>query len=298
MRSINRIRKLLRHFYDSYRCVWELRQIHSELRVSNSIAAKHLFYSKIQNDPRYKNPAHLIHYERQVFSQNGEDGMLAEIFKRIGVKSKVFVECGVGDGLENNTAFLLFQGWRGYWIDGDANFANEIRQRFQKPLSDERLKLHQSFITVENIAEIFSTLKVPHEFDCLSLDIDRNTYHIWKALACFRPRVVVIEYNASFAPDVEWVVNYDPVRCWNGSMYFGASLKSLQILGEEMGYFLVGCDFAGANAFFIRGAEQKGLFAGPFTSEHHYEPPKYWMVRRDGHPRCFDDSNDAFVSLS
>jgi hypothetical protein len=57
-----------------------------------------------------------------------------------------------------------------------------------------------------------------------------------------------------------------------------------------MGYVLVGCDFNGVNAFFVRDTEQQDLFVGPFTAERHYEPPRVWMLRREGAPRCFDDA--------
>ena len=268
----------------------ELRSIHEALQTSNAIAINQFFHSTVRGSVRYENPANLIHYERQVFSQNGEDGIIAEIFKRIGTKSKIFVEFGVGDGLENNTAFLLSQGWQGYWIEGDARYVEAIGQQFRKPLTGQRLKLLHSFITAENIVGLFSTLNVPEAFDFLSVDIDRNTYHVWKALAQFKPRVVAIEYNSHFPPDTEWVADYDPVRLWNGSMYFGGSLKSLEILGREMGYVLVGCDFNGVNAFFVRDTEQQDLFVGPFTAERHYEPPRVWMLRREGAPRCFDDA--------
>jgi hypothetical protein len=292
------MKKWLRQIYRQLPIVGELRQIRAALenlsatlQTSNSIAANYFFHTTVLRSGKYSDPANLLQYERQVFSQNGEDGIIAEIFRRIGTKSKVFVECGVGDGLENNTAFLLFQGWQGYWIEGNAICVDSIRQRFRKPLSRQQLKLLHSFVTAENIDELFSTVKVPEALDFVSLDIDRNTYHVWKALARFKPRVVAIEYNASFPPDVEWVVDYDPAGRWNLSMHFGASLKSLEVLGREMGYVLVGCDFTGMNAFFIRDTERKDLFVAPFTSEHHYEPPRYWMCRREGHPPCFDDSD-------
>jgi hypothetical protein len=34
----------------------------------------------------------------QVYSQNNEDGIIAEIFRRIGTENRTFVEFGVGDG--------------------------------------------------------------------------------------------------------------------------------------------------------------------------------------------------------
>ena len=40
-------------------------------------------------------------------SQNEEDGILAEVFRRIGIISKTFFEFGVGNGLQNNTLHFL-----------------------------------------------------------------------------------------------------------------------------------------------------------------------------------------------
>ena len=56
----------------------------------------------------------------KVFSQNQEDGMVAEVFRRIGTTSRRFIEFGVQDGLECNSTFLLMRGWRGAWIEGSA----------------------------------------------------------------------------------------------------------------------------------------------------------------------------------
>ena len=110
--------------------------------------------------------------------------------------------------------------------------------------------------------------------DLLSIDVDRNTYYIWRALRERRPRVVVVEYNATFPPSDEWVVAYDPAKGWNSSSYFGASLKSYELLGRELGYTLVGCGLAGTNAFFVRSDLVTDRFEPPFTAEHHYEPPQ------------------------
>jgi hypothetical protein len=268
--------------------VKELLKIHEFLPTANLIQINRFFREELAT-ARYKDPRKLNHYEHQVFSQNGEDGIIAEIFRRIGVKSRFFVELGVGNGLENNTAFLLFQGWAGRWIDGSPMVAQEIQSRFREPLSTGSLKFLNSFITTENVENLFHQLDVPVEFDLLSLDIDRNTYHVWKALGRFHPRVVVMEYNAVIPSQTEWVVRYEPDRAWNNSAYYGASLKACERLGAEFGYALVGCDFSGNNAFFVKQTECLDLFADPFTSENHYEPPRYWAARRDAHSRCFDD---------
>ena len=287
----------LKHLYQRLPIIRELRNIQQAtgalqqaVSINNFVQIQSFFRSELLRNARYKDARKLNHYERQVFSQNGEDGILAEIFRRIGMRSRFFVEAGVGDGLENNSTYLLTQGWRGWWVEGDAAATSKIRSQFKRPLATGDLKLTETFVTAENIELLLSQLSVPTEFDLLSLDIDRNTYHILKSLRKYRPRVMAVEYNATFPPDVAWIAEYDSNRSWNYTAYFGASLKAYEQLGKSLGYALVGCDFSGTNAFFVRSDEPLDVFADPFTAENHYEPPRYWSVRREAHPRCFDDA--------
>jgi hypothetical protein len=137
---------------------------------------------------------------------------------------------------------------------------------------------------------LFEGLGVPRYFDLLSLDIDQNTFYIWEALHEFKPRVVVVEYNASIPPDIDWKVQYVAKGAWDGTHNFGASLKAFEKLGTQLGYSLVGCDFLGVNAFFVRDDLVADKFAGPFTAENHYEPPRFQCYsHRQGHPRAIMD---------
>jgi len=248
-----------------------------------------IFIQGLVRSGRYQDPKRLIHYENQCYSRHGQDGIISEIFNRIGSKDRTFVEIGSGNGLENNTAYLLLKGWSGTWFDGgDANITDS-RKHFSKAIQANSLKVEKALFTKENAAAILSANGVPLEFDLLSLDIDRNTYHVWHALAQYRPRVAVIEYNASILPGDEWVIEYHPDKSWNSTTTFGASLKSLEILGNQMGYDLVGCDLVGVDAFFVRKDLSKDLFSRPYTAENHYEPPRFYLLKRNGHPAGFSD---------
>jgi len=238
---------------------------------------------------KYKDDKRLTKFGYKVFSQNDDDGIIAEILKRISIKKGYFVEFGVSDGLENNTLNLLIKGWKGAWIEGGKENHEKIKEKFKKPMEDGRLKVKNSFITAENILNLFEELEVPREFELLSIDIDGNDYWIWKILSDYRPKIVIIEYNATFRPDTEWVMKYDPDFIWKGTNYFGASLKSLEILGKDKGYNLVGCNFTGANAFFVREELTENKFCSPFTAENHYEPPRYYMNFCGGHKKDFGD---------
>jgi hypothetical protein len=240
------------------------------------------------SDLRYKDPRRLLIHGAQNWSQNYEDGMIAEIFRRVPPHTKSFLEIGVGDGSENNTTALLSQDWKGWWIDGgNANCASIQTRLTKMPSLAARLTLGQALVSPANIQNLLNNLKVPNEVDLFSLDIDLDTYHIWAALPDFKPRVVVIEYNAALGPSQSWIHPYETNRMWDGTQAFGASLKAFEHLGRKFGYSLVGCDITGINAFFIRDDLIGDHFTPPFTAENHFEPPRYHLWYRWGHPSTF-----------
>lgn len=241
------------------------------------------------NNPKYQNSKKLNKYEYQVFSQNGEDGIIAEIFKRIGETNKFFVEFGVEDGFENNTLNLLVKGWSGLWMEGSSKHTENVKQKFSGLIEKKKLKVQNAFITSENIESLLKSTNVPKDLDLLSIDIDGNDYWVWEAIKNHDPRVVVIEYNSLFRPDTKWVMKYNSEHIWNQTCYAGASLKSLELLGAKKGYKLVACDFLGVNSFFVREDLVKDKFLSPFTAEEHYEPPRYHLSREVGHKRDFGD---------
>lgn len=227
--------------------------------------------------PRNADPKRLLRHGFKVYSQCDEDGIIEEIFKRIGFGNRVFVEFGVESGIECNSVKLLMEGWRGLWLDGGAAHVAQIRNTFGPQLIEGRLRVIESFITAENINFLLEQGGLSGDIDLLSIDIDMNDYWVWKAIEAVKPRVVVIEYNATLRPPLSLVVPYDPRRIWNGSNYFGASLEALVRLGREKGYRLVGCSFSGANAFFVDDAIAGDLFLDPPTAEEHYEPARYFF---------------------
>lgn len=242
----------------------------------------------LYNHPRYQQPKKLNLSEFKVFSQAGEDGIISEIFNRIGTTNQFFVEFGVGNGLENNTAYLLIKGWQGFWIEGSENYCKRIKQSFVDLLASGQLRLKNTFVSAENIESLFSEENVPIEMDLLSIDIDGNDYWVWQAIANYRPRVVVIEYNAIYPPESSWVMEYNPSHQWKYDSYMGSSLKALEKLGNQKGYKLVGCVFSGANAFFVREDLLGDHFCEPYTAENHYEKIRYFLcAQQAGHPRGF-----------
>jgi len=245
------------------------------------MAAADMLFSIAVAEGRYSDPLALGRCHAQVYSQGGEDGIIAEVFRRIGARDRFFVEIGIGDGLENNTRLLLEQGWRGVWLDGGDTDA--VAASFRDFVADGALTIRHAFITRENIEALLDQGGVPPRFDFLSLDIDRNTSHVWRALGR-RSRVACIEYNASLPAAAALEVPYEATAGWEGTNWFGASLKVLERIGADKHMHLVGCDLLGFNAFFVDADETAGRFRAPFTAEAHWEPARYRAIRPDPAP--------------
>ncbi len=264
---------VLRHLIDIQTDVAVLKKSLTRAMVDDYLKT-HLF-----DNPKYADPKKLNRYEFQAYSQNGEDGIIQEIFKRIGATNKFFVEFGVGNGMECNSFYLLMQDWKGLWIEPNQRDLPHLKKQHGKALSEKRLTLLEEFVTSKNIEQLFAAASVPTELDLLSIDTDGNDYWLWKALEKFKPRVVVMEYNALHRPPVKWVMKENPNHGWKADSLYGASLASYTELGRQKGYVLVGCTFTGINAFFVREDLAKDLFAAPYTAENHYEPLRLHIVR-------------------
>lgn len=192
----------------------------------------------------------LAGYELRVFSQNGEDGVLAEILHRIGVGSRWFVEFGVGPALEGTCVLLAdVDGWSGLFIEGSDAHHAQLAEKYRRI---DRVRTRQAMVTAENIEAILDEAGVPEDLDVLSIDIDSNDYWVWKAIERFSPRVVVCEYNGAIDPGRAVTQPYDPTGGWDGTEFFGASLGAIVSLGASKGYRLVHTDLTGTNAFFVR----------------------------------------------
>ena len=201
-------------------------------------------------------------------SQHQEDAVLRRIFSLIGTTNKFCVEFGARGGVScSNTHRLRTEdGWTGVLLDSH-------------PRGSDVRKAH---LTAENINQVFADAGVPPVFDLLSIDVDGNDLHLWKALDGFTPRVVIIEYNSMFPPDHSVTVPYEPARRWDHTNYYGASAAALVKLGTEKGYTLVDA-VAKANLVFVRTEALASLAAIPPPPADPYgypapREPRQWEV--------------------
>lgn len=228
----------------------------------------------------------------KIFSQTDEDGIIANIFQRIGEGGRHFIEIGCGDGTENNTHALLLQGWQGTWIDGGKEKIDHIAKWI--PLDSPRLHVQHAFVTRDNVlALVTSALERSHsqQLDLLSVDIDGNDLHVLqRILTAVRPRVIISEYNGKFPPPLILTVDYNPTHAWAFDDYHGASLQAFVNILD--GYRLVACNLSGANAFFVRNEEATAFTAYP--TEALYQPARTHLIRaRFGPPASLKFLRDS-----
>lgn len=182
-------------------------------------------------------------FGKDVFSQNGEDGMIAEIVGRIGIEKGSVIEFGAHNGVYcSNSRALILKGWKGYLIEGDPNLFRQLYALYKRPsnISFDQpshqihdVALHNSMVTPENVNTV-----LPKECDVLSIDVDGIDYNIWKAWQG-AAKVVIIEINSSL--DSLNTLAGDPVR--------GSSYMTMVVLGISKGYKLL-CHCG--NLIFIR----------------------------------------------
>ena len=76
-----------------------------------------------------KNSKNILDYEFKVFSQWGEDGIIAFLINNLNIENKFFVEFGVENYVESNTRFLLKKNnWSGLIIDSSIKNIDFIKK--------------------------------------------------------------------------------------------------------------------------------------------------------------------------
>ena len=199
--------------------------------------------------------AYLLRSIRNVTSQDGEDGIIEKIFTIVPPANRVCMEIGAFDGklLSNTWNLIVNHGWSGVMIEGRNLLFQQLRARFNAANAEaegrvaDKVKLVHAYAAFEgarSLDAILAEAGAPKDIDFISIDIDSNDWHLWASLEVYKPRVVLIEFNATIPNDVYFVQERD------ASVTHGCSLLALIELGKRKGYELIAATTA--NAFFAR----------------------------------------------
>jgi hypothetical protein len=196
-------------------------------------------------------------HEFSINSQHGEDGVTAYIFSIIKSPNKTFLEIGAGGKTSNTECLLTNFGWKGALVDGSSEELKTTTDRFFKSgIQEKNIQTIVSWITKDNVNNLINDKLFTYNIDLLSIDIDGNDLWIWDGISSIKPRLVIIEYNASLGKKHSLVMKYNEKHNKKDhhplGWYHGASLAALSKLGKTKGYSLVYCESSGVNAFFVR----------------------------------------------
>lgn len=164
----------------------------------------------------------LYEYRKDYFaSQNGEEGILIEVVRRLGIDEGKCVEIGGSDGLYcSNTALLIKDHlWRGLFVETDYALYQQCASNWK---DNPRVCCQCSHVDGRNVNAF-----VRDDCDLASFDTDGNDYFIFDGLQA-KPKIVIVEIDSSLNPE------FASFNSAGGANYFAMTL-----LGITKGYFLL-----------------------------------------------------------
>ena len=182
----------------------------------------------------------ILSYEKKVFSQNLEDGIIELLVSNLKGPNRISIEIGSGNGSQNMLRNLIENlGYKG--IGHDLNAPRWFHENYT------HITGIISLSTLDSLVKTWPTL-IP---DFFSLDIDSFDFWILKKLLKnlnFRPSIICVEYLCYYGPTKlvsakPNLENYPLCNC-------GASLGLYKKFLHDQGYRFFTCDTFGINAFF------------------------------------------------
>lgn len=168
-----------------------------------------------------------------VYTQFGEDGLIATTLQRIGETNRHCFEIGASDGrFFSNTLRLREEGWRSVLIESDESKFNKLKAEF----GEISTCIHS---TVSDLDSVLSGTDLSTAPDIGIIDIDGQDFWLWTDLVLYRPRIMLVEISTRHHAEPP------PERGGEGQ----AGLDAIMALGESKGYVFVAETYC--NALFI-----------------------------------------------
>ena len=152
-------------------------------------------------------PEWLLDYASNTYSQAGEDGVIAKILEMLPETDQWCVEFGAWDGLylSNVRRLIEEKDYSAILIEGDKKKFERLRNNYADNHNVETVNAFVGYNAEDGLDKILSAFNIPKNFDFLSIDVDGNDYHIWKAVQQYRPKSVCVEYNPTIPSQVYFV---------------------------------------------------------------------------------------------
>jgi len=180
-----------------------------------------------------------LKYAKNLYSQNGEDGIIEKILDDLDIKKGIVIEFGAWDGIYISNVYNLWKygNFNGILIEGD----KEKADKFSDP--EGKARMFNYFISPNkedenSIDNILDKIGIEEDIVLMSIDVDSCDYYIMESMEKYNPMIIVIETNNSFGYEKIYK-SYDS----------GCSMRSVWDLSLEKGYSMV---VYNANAILVR----------------------------------------------
>ena len=199
-------------------------------------------------------------YCHNIYSQNGEDGIIEKLIDELNIVDGTFCEFGASDGITSSNTYNLIKNFNfsGLAIEADINKYKKCVENYK---DFKNIQIEYGMVLFNhpeyNLDKWLNKSNLPYDFDVLSIDIDCDDYYVWENMTEYNPKIVIFEVNSyrdpvfdelPRSPSLEY--NIDLLKSQNSNRAAqGCSFISAIKLGLSKNYIPV--SFTG-NLIFIR----------------------------------------------
>jgi len=195
----------------------------------------------------------LYNYSKNVYSQNGEDGINKFLFEYLDITEGYMLEIGAWDGFYlSNTANLWSNSkhYKSILIEPFINHKGPPKPRLNKEKLETEYENVDCFVEAASLTNTLESIINRSKFEVTndnfvlaSIDIDGDDLLVTRSLGRYKPILLIIEPNGGI---------YD--RKYHNQP--GSTVNELVEFGEEIGYELIGMSGElhreSGNLYFIR----------------------------------------------
>lgn len=246
--------------------------------------------------------ANLSRHAASVYSEGGQDGIIAEIFRHVQPRTRTFVEIGFGyvSRDDNATIERALHGTNTYnlkspQVASTTTLNNDPDTQTQETSSSPwtgiyfdavfqhpAIGLFRETITPDNVIDTLHKHDVDEHVDYIHIDVDSVDLWLFEAIInnaspssvtkattterrLFQPQVVSVEYNSNFNYDAKVTVDRH-WQVWKQDIVYGASLAALIDVATRHGYEPVHVE-GYLDVFFVRSEALQMSGGRGFTME-------------------------------
>jgi len=188
-------------------------------------------------------------YEKRIFSQNGEDGIIEHLIAALIKPNKQCVEIGWGKDIVKGKVLPQAINCTQNLVKNHMYqcVAYDLKKQAQIPTN---VTFYQTAVTPERVPVYLKQFSKTPDF--FSLDIDSYDFFMLEELIKnnFKPKIICVETNRRLGYSYEFAMPYHKKGKYNKELLSGASYKKYKSFLEKNNYKFFTLNSNGLNIFF------------------------------------------------